>query len=198
MEVLPERPAHDDGGRPSTSWSDDDFAGFVRNRWGALYRTAYMLTGEPAAAEDLVQTALAKAFAARWRIRNPEAVEGYVRRTMVTTHTSWWRRHRGREAADEVPEHLDVGGGDAFDGVLSRSTLWPLLSRLSRGQRTAVVLRFFEDLTEAQTAHLMGCSVGTVKSQTHRALSALRAALTELGEEPAGLDAQKTVSRGGS
>ncbi|MGL5809620.1 MAG: SigE family RNA polymerase sigma factor [Nocardioides sp.] len=161
---------------------DEQFAQFVAARWPALYRTAYMLTGERAEAEDLVQSALVKTFAARGRIRRIEAVEGYVRRTMVTTHTSRWRRVRGREIVTEhPPEGVHAAASAELDGVLARTTLWPHLTRLPAGQRTVIVLRYYEDLTEAQAAHLMGCSVGTVKSQTSRALAALRAALAESG-----------------
>jgi RNA polymerase sigma-70 factor, ECF subfamily len=159
---------------------DELFIQFVAARWPALYRTAYMLTGERAEAEDLVQTALAKTFAARGKIRQIEAVEGYVRRTMVTTHTSRWRRHRGREVlTNEPPERLHGAATAELDGVVARTTLWPHLSQLPVGQRTVIVLRYYEDLTEAQAAQMMGCSVGTVKSQTSRALATLRNALSE-------------------
>ncbi len=162
---------------------------FVAARWNALLRVAYLLTGDRSSAEDLVQTALAKTYVAWPRIRDTGAVEGYVKRTMVTTYTSWWRRHRGRESA--VAEPADAGGrllaapgaspADDLEAVLHRSVLWPHLARLPRGQRATVVLRFYEDLSEAETAALLGCSTGTVKSQTHRALATLRAAMLDSG-----------------
>jgi len=157
---------------------DDAFASFVAARWPALLRSAYLLTGDRGQAEDLVQSALARTYVAWARVEAPEA---YVRRAMVNTHTSWWRRHRDRETVTDVlPEPRGRGAAlDAVETVVARSTLWPHLARLPRGQRTVVVLRFYEDLTEAQTADLLGISIGTVKSQTSRAMAALRAALTE-------------------
>lgn len=156
-----------------------DFDDFVVARYGALLRTSYLLTRDHALAEDLVQTALAKAWFAWDRIDGRP--ESYVRRILVNTYTSWWRRRwNGEHATEEVPEqpveHPEEGGHD----------LWIALGRLPRRQRAAVVLRYFEDLSEAETARIMGCSVGTVKSQTSRALAKLRIdpalAATEGGE----------------
>ena len=158
--------------------ADGPFSAFVSARWPALVRTAYLLTGNRAAAEDLVQTALAKTYAAWGRIREPEAAEAYVRRTMMTTHLSWWRKHRGRESVvAEAPERDRSGSMDPLETVVARSTLWPHLVQLPKGQRAVIVLRYYEDLTEAQTAQVLGCSVGTVKSQTSRALRTLRSAM---------------------
>ena len=146
------------------------FEEFVASRGRDLWRTAWLLTGDAHKAEDLVQTALMKCWR-RWSsIANDGAVEAYVRRTMVTTYTDWWRRRWNAERPTEVlPEglHHDVDPG------LRQDTL-AALAALPRGQRAVVVLRFYEDLTEAQTAEVLGISVGTVKSQTSRALSALR------------------------
>jgi len=146
------------------------FEEFVASRGRDLWRTAWLLTGDPHKAEDLVQTALMKCWR-RWsRIANDGAVEAYVRRTMVTTYTDWWRRKWNSERPTEVlPE---VAHTDADPG-LRRDTL-AALAALPRGQRAVIVLRFYEDLTEAQAAEVLGISVGTVKSQTSRALSALR------------------------
>lgn len=145
-----------------------DFDGFVAARSTALLRTAYLLTRDHALAEDLLQTALSKAWFAWGRIDgDPEA---YVRRILATTYATWWRRKwRGEHPTEELPEQsgrvLDADG--AFD-------LWDALGRLPRRQRAVVVLRYFEDLTEAQTADALGCSVGTVKSQHSKALAKLR------------------------
>jgi RNA polymerase sigma-70 factor (sigma-E family) len=158
--------------------ADQRFSDFVAARWPALVRTAYLLTGDRADAEDLVQASLAKTYAAWGRIRVPEAAEAYVRRTMATTHVSWWRRHRGRVlSVAQPPEPPAPDGVGPLETLLARSALWPHLGRLPRGQRAVIVLRYYEDLTEAQTADALGVSVGTVKSQTSRALAALRAAL---------------------
>ena len=161
---------------------DEEFTAFVAARWTALLRTGYLLTGNRSTAEDLVQAALAKTYVAWPRLRDVAAAEPYVKRTMVTTYTSWWRRHRGRESSvADLPERPGVRAVpvDELEAVVTRSVLWPHLAALPRGQRAAVVLRFYEDLSEAETAAVLGCSVGTVKSQTHRALSALRTAMTQ-------------------
>ena len=145
-----------------------DFDHFVTARGDALLRTAYLLTHDRVLAEDLLQTALVKAWTSWRRIRtNPE---GYVRRILVTTYTSWWRRRwNGEQPQAELP---DVGAA-AADRDLTID-LWTALARLPRRQRATVVLRFYEGLTEPQTAELLGCSVGTVKSQTSKALAKLR------------------------
>jgi RNA polymerase sigma-70 factor (sigma-E family) len=143
------------------------FDTFVAARSRALLRTAYLLTRDHALAEDLVQTALAKAWFHWSRIRedNPEP---YVRRTLVTTYSSWWRRRwNGEIPTEELPEAPTADGEDGLD-------LWDAIGRLPRRQRAVVVLRFYEDLSEAETARLMGSSVGTVKSQTAKALAKLR------------------------
>jgi RNA polymerase sigma-70 factor (sigma-E family) len=143
------------------------FDAFVAARSQALVRTAYLLTRDHALAEDLVQTALAKAWFHWSRIRedNPEP---YVRRILVTTYASWWRRRwNGEIPTEELPETPAPHGEDGLD-------LWEAIGRLPRRQRAAVVLRFYEDLSEAETARLMGTSVGTVKSQTAKGLAKLR------------------------
>ena len=144
------------------------FEEFVAARSAALLRTAYLLTRDHALAEDLLQTALTKAYLAWGRIQGD--AEPYVRRILVTTYASWWRRKwNGERPTGELPEtaHHDERAGEAGD-------LWLALGRLPRRQRAVVVLRYFEDLTEAQTADLLGVAVGTVKSQTSKALAKLR------------------------
>ena len=147
------------------------FQAYVVGRSPALLRTAYLLTGNRADAEDLLQTALAKTYLAWDRIREREALDGYVRRVLVTTQTSFWRRRRPEALYDEVP---DVPGRDKLADADLHDALWTALARLSRKQRAAVVLRYYEDLTEADTATVLGISVGTVKSTTSRALTLLR------------------------
>jgi RNA polymerase sigma-70 factor (sigma-E family) len=157
----------------------DGFHEFVVARGGALSRTAYLLTGEHHAAEDLVQTALAKA-ATRWRqIREYGQPEAYVRRIMVNEQISWWRRRPARPMA-ELPERA---GPDEPGRVVERVALTRALATLAPRQRAVLVLRFYEDLSEADTAALMGCSVGTVKSQTNLALTNLRRSLPLVAEE---------------
>ena len=151
----------------------EDFRSYVAARSPALLRTAYALTGNRADAEDLLQTALAKTYLSWDRIRDREAVDGYVRRIMVNTQTSWWRRRRVDERpTDELP---DQGAGrDGTADLDLHDALWAALSALPQRQRALVVLRYYEDLSEAETARVMGVSIGTVKSTTSRALSKLR------------------------
>ncbi|MEV6891336.1 MULTISPECIES: SigE family RNA polymerase sigma factor [Kribbella] len=156
------------------------FDAFVGARSQALVRTAYLLTRDHALAEDLVQTALAKAWFHWAKIRedNPEP---YVRRILVTTYSSWWRRRwNGEIPTADLPDTPAPRTEDGLD-------LWDAIGRLPRRQRAVVVLRFYEDLTEAETARLMGSSVGTVKSQTAKALAKLRLD-PALGTTPADLE----------
>ncbi|GGK61361.1 RNA polymerase sigma factor [Planomonospora parontospora subsp. parontospora] len=155
------------------------FREFVVARSGALFRTAYLLTGDRHAAEDLVQSALAKT-AARWRgLRDPAAVEGYVRRAMYHEQVSWWRRRsRITEVSTEQPPDR-VGDGHAETADL-RLVMRTALARLTPRQRTVLVLRYFEDLSETEIARLLGIGVGSVRSQIHRSLERLRKAAPEL------------------
>ncbi|UAL30139.1 SigE family RNA polymerase sigma factor [Nocardioides rotundus] len=144
------------------------FEEFVAARSTALLRTAYLLTRDHGQAEDLLQTALTKAYLAWQRIDGDP--EPYVRRILVTTYASWWRRKwNGEMPTEELPEE-----GRQNDRIGEDGDLWAAMGRLPRRQRAVVVLRYFEDLTEAQTADLLGISVGTVKSQTSKALAKLR------------------------
>ncbi|MBF4163223.1 SigE family RNA polymerase sigma factor [Nocardioides sp. CBS4Y-1] len=152
------------------------FESFVRARTTALGRTAYLLTGDAHAAEDLVQSALLRA-AEHWR-RIETSPEAYVRRTMYHLQVSAWRK-RG-----EVREH-DLGGFDAASPVCDtdlRLSIADALAGLTVKQRTVLVLRFFEDLTESQTADALGISRGTVKSTTRQALDRLRVLAPHLAE----------------
>jgi RNA polymerase sigma-70 factor (sigma-E family) len=151
----------------------EDFRSYVAARSPALLRTAYVLTGSRADAEDLLQTALAKTYLAWDRIRDREAVDGYVRRVMVNAQTSWWRRRKVDEYPTEQLPEGPAGRDQTADRDLHDS-LWTALSTLPKRQRAMVVLRYYEDLSEAETAQVMGVSVGTVKSTTSRALTKLR------------------------
>ena len=146
------------------------FEAFVVAQGDRLLRTAYLLTRDHALAEDLLQTALTKAWTA-WR-RIESEPEPYVRKILVNTYATWWRRRwNGERPAEVLP---DVASPSEIDGHADRADLWTALGRLPRRQRAAVVLRYYEGLTESETAALLGCSVGTVKSQTSRALAKLR------------------------
>jgi RNA polymerase sigma-70 factor (sigma-E family) len=146
------------------------FEEFVAARSARLLRVCYLLTRDWAAAEDLLQTALAKAWFGWDRIR--EEPESYVRAVIANTYASWWRRRwRGELPTAQLPEHAAV---QVVDDVDDRDEMWAALGRLPRRQRAVVVLRFYEDLSERQTADALGVSVGTVKSQTSKALATLR------------------------
>lgn len=148
------------------------FEEFVAGRGQALQRFGYALTGDWGLAEDLLQTALAKAYP-RWsRVRRDDP-EAYVRRIMINTWSSWWRRRwRGELPADRLPE---VAEPDSLTGVEHRQALRSALGALPPRQRAVVVLRYHQDMSEAQVADLLGISVGTVKSQAAKALASLRA-----------------------
>ena len=147
---------------------ESEFDGFVVDRSPALLRSAYLLVRDEGLAEDLLQTALTKAWFAWTRIDDPEA---YVRRIMVTTSVSWWRRRWNGETPTDA---LDVPRAVTYDEPVTSHDVWVAIGRLPRRQRAAVVLRYLEDRTETDTASLMGCSVGTVKSQCAKALAKLR------------------------
>jgi RNA polymerase sigma-70 factor (sigma-E family) len=156
-----------------------DFSAYVRARQKAFARFAYLLTGDPYSAEDLVQSALAKVYA-RWdHISAVESPDAYVRKVMVNEHTTWWRRTwRHRERTDS--ELIRIMDPASVDAQRHDSDLWTHVRSLAPQQRAAVVLRYYEDLTEAQTAEILGCSVGTVKSHTSRAIRSLRSTMKEV------------------
>jgi RNA polymerase sigma-70 factor (sigma-E family) len=149
------------------------FAQFVAARERALQRTAWLLTGDWALAEDLVQTTLVRAWP-RWeRILRRDDPEIYVRKVMVNTWSTWIRRRwRGEKPAADVPEHAATG--DMATEVTVRVAVRSALSSLTRRQRAVLVLRVFDDLSEAQVAEVLDCPVGTVKSTMSRALAQLR------------------------
>ncbi|RZT82498.1 RNA polymerase sigma-70 factor (sigma-E family) [Micromonospora violae] len=151
---------------------EEQFREFVAARSAALLRTAYLLTGDWATAEDLLQTALTKTYLAWKRLGGIEAVEPYARRVMVNTSTSWWRRRwHGERPTEVLPERAGV---DEIEQQLDRDLLWRHLRELPNRQRAVLVLRYYEDMSEAQTAAMLDISLGTVKSQTSRALATLR------------------------
>ncbi|MEO3788240.1 SigE family RNA polymerase sigma factor [Actinocorallia sp. B10E7] len=153
----------------------ESFARFVAARSGSLIRTAYVLTGDQHAAEDLLQSALTRT-AAKWKgVReNPDA---YVRKAMYHEQVGKWRRHGREHPAERLPDR----GADDPDVDL-RLTLEQALLALTPRRRMVLVLRYYEDLAESEVASIMGCSVGTVRSQTHRALARLRELAPELAE----------------
>lgn len=156
---------------------DAEFAEWMAARQVRLLRTAYLLTGDHHTAQDLLQTTLAKVYL-RWdKISDREHVDAYVRRALVNEHRSAWRRPwRRRElVTDELPERPSADASYDERGA----ALWSFVQTLPPRQRAVIVLRYYEELSEAETAAALDVSVGTVKSQASRALAALRARLPE-------------------
>lgn len=154
------------------SGSADEFTEFMIGRWHAFVRFGYGLTGDVGLAEDLAQTALARAFAAWPRVRLAADPDAYVRRIMVNSNRSRFRGRRVPEYLTGSPPDLAISGQvDVDDDV---AELRAALLSLPAGQRAVVVLRYWMDLSEAETAVALGCSVGNVKSQAARALAKLR------------------------
>jgi RNA polymerase sigma-70 factor (sigma-E family) len=151
------------------------FSEFVEQRSHALLRTAYLLVGDHQLAEDLLQEALIKTLIAWPRLRDPARVDAYARRTIVTTAISWRRRRSFHERPVEtLPDASGTDGADPVEGVATHRVLVTHLRGLPPRQRAAIVLRYYEDLTVAQTAEVMGCSAGAVKSHVSIALGKLR------------------------
>ncbi|GAA0622915.1 SigE family RNA polymerase sigma factor [Kribbella sandramycini] len=151
---------------------DQEFADFVDGRFTALQRFGYLLTGEWHLAEDLVQTALTKVWFHRNSLRSPNALESYTRTAMVNTSTQWWRRKwKGETPTEVMPEPASESQYGVVD---DRDLLLRALATLPKRVRATLVLRYFEDLPEAEIAQIMGCSVGTVKSNISRGLAKLR------------------------
>jgi RNA polymerase sigma-70 factor (sigma-E family) len=169
------------GDHENSRASDDAaFHDYVLARGTALLRIAVMLTGNRADAEDLVQAALANTYLAWHKINDHAALDAYVRRAMVNTHISWWRRRKLEEfPTDELPDQAVAD--HARDSDLAE-VVRHALDRLPQRMRAAVMLRYFEDMTEPEIAALLGVSLGTVKSTVSRAVARLRID-AELGED---------------
>ena len=167
----------------------EDFTSFARDRSHALLRSAYLLTGDQHLAEDLVQASLARTYQAWRRIDQPHNVEAYARRVMYHLQVSRWRRRQVPESITAEPPEPRGHGTDVTEASDVRLTLRAALQKLPPKQRAVLVLRFFEDHTEAEAAELLNVRIGTVKSQTARGLAKLRAIAPELAylyreEEP--------------
>lgn len=155
--------------------SDEDFTAFVQAVWPRMYRTAHLMLGDHAEAEDLVQTALAKTYGSWGKVRTLDAAPAYARTAMINTASSWfrkrsWRNERPTETVPDVGHESDPSNRPAVMGALGD---------LPPRQRAVIVLRYYEDLSVREVAHALGCSEGTVKSQTFDALATLRTALGE-------------------
>lgn len=172
-------------GTTSRGPTEDEFVEFVHAAWPSLYRTGFLLMGEHALAEDLVQSALAKTYAHWHRIREPAAARAYARKIMVNTATSWFRRRSFSERpTDQLPDTTTdqaswSGRGAQHDQLdrIERIDMVAALAALPPRQRAVIVLRFYDDLSVRETAAALGISEGTVKSQSSHALDRLRSIL---------------------
>ncbi|MFC7265986.1 MULTISPECIES: SigE family RNA polymerase sigma factor [Streptomyces] len=157
---------------------DEEFQSFVIGRWPRLMRTAFLLAGEQHAAEDLVQSTLEQVYVAWRRVGAADDPEAYVRRVMINGHA---RKHRRKLKEFLAPKddsgltHELPDSGDRIAQADDRSALLKALAQLPARQREAVVLRYWEDLSESQVAEAMGCSVGAVKSNAAKGIAKLRA-----------------------
>lgn len=152
---------------------EDRFQEFVRARWSHLVRTAYLLTGDAHHAEDLTQTALAKAYRSWRRVARTDNPEAYVRRMLVSCNSDRFRKRRVPESLTAAPPEV-AGRDEVYSLADERSTLLGALAQLPPKQRAVVVMRYWEDLSEAEVAEVLGCSTGTVKSQASKGLAKLR------------------------
>jgi RNA polymerase sigma-70 factor (sigma-E family) len=150
------------------------FEEFMTSRWPGLVRLAFGLTGDRWLAEDLAQTALVSAYASWWRVRRADDPDAYVRRILINASKSRWRRSRAA-GQHEPPAEVPDPAADPAIAIGERSALLKALGALPPRQRAVVVLRYWEDLSDAQAAALLGCSASTVRSQAARALAKLRA-----------------------
>ncbi|MGW3955143.1 SigE family RNA polymerase sigma factor [Streptomyces sp. NPDC004752] len=171
-QTLPHSRLRSTGGTPMYP----SFSSYVRDRQQVLLRAARSLTANPSDAEDLLQTALTKTYVAWERIEDHRALDGYVRRALLNTRTSQWRKRKVDEfVCDELPEPDPAPGeDDPAERQALHDAMWRAITKLPARQRAMVVLRYYEDLSEAQTAEVLGVSVGTVKSAVSRALGKLR------------------------
>lgn len=156
---------------------DEEFSAYVAARSPSLLRYAYLLTGDHASAEDLLQTTLVKVYLSWHKIADRGSVDAYTRTALARTNISMWRKVGRRELSTETTPDRAVEARHEID---ERDEMWALLQTLGSRQRTALVLRFYEDLPEAEIADIMGCSLGTVKSQISRGLANLRKVVPEV------------------
>ncbi|GAB2684452.1 SigE family RNA polymerase sigma factor [Thalassiella azotivora] len=182
------------------SRDDEEFTAWASARAAALRRTAFLVCADWHLADDLVQTTLVKVHAAWPRLRRRDALDAYARRTLVRVAIDESRRPWRREhSAETVPEPRPAPGGGAppvEDGVTGRLDALALLDELAPGQRAVMVLRYWEDLPVEQVAELLDVSVGTVKSQAHKAARTLRQRLATGPGEPVGAAPQPPSAAG--
>lgn len=163
---------------------DDEaaFAEFVTREWSRLVRVGFLLTGDVGRAEDLVQQALVKVHRHWPRVHRDGSPYAYTRAAVANESTSWWRRRRVAEDLGDLPASAERDPRDAYAGVDTRDELVRVLHELPPRMRAVIVLRFYDELSEAETAHALNMSVGSVKSQTSRGLARMREAITEAAD----------------
>jgi RNA polymerase sigma-70 factor (sigma-E family) len=159
-----------------------EFGQFMTARWPGLVRLAYGLTGDRWLAEDIAQAALASAYAAWWRVRRADDPDAYVRRILINTSHRRFRRRRVAEQAHEPQQLPDAAVADPAELIGERSALLAALRELPTRQRAIVLLRYWDDLSDAQVAAVLGCAPGTVRSQASRALAKLRGSAALAGQ----------------
>lgn len=170
--------------------ADEEFGEFMRGRWPAMVRLAYALTGDLGHAEDVAQSAFTRAYASWGRVRRAGDPDAYVRQIVINENR---KRFRGNRVLEDLPGNLPETADDARPGPEERQALLDALGRLGPRQRAVIVLRYLLDMSEAETAAALNCSVGTVKSQASRALATLRRDAVGTRREADARDA--TVSR---
>lgn len=165
---------------------EERFADFVRAHSASLFRTAYLMTGDHQRAEDVLQDSLVKIYQRWGRIDQMSSPVGYARKVVVNQTASWWRKRSSHEAPVLVRE--EAGWDGHVDEIAEHQRVWQAVLALPQRQRAVMVLRYYEDLSEAQIAETLGLAAGTVKSHSHAALRRLQAVLGEpalSGEEAA-------------
>lgn len=159
---------------------DEEFREFMRNRASSLHQSAYLLCGDWHLADDLVQDTLVKAYQHWPRVRRADSPDAYVRRILLNEVRGRWRRRERSLPVSRFPEGREPAVPDASDGIAQRAGLLHALITLPLRQRATLVLRYLEGMSERETASVLGCSVGTVKSQSARALTTLRTSLDRM------------------
>lgn len=165
--------------RPVSSSGAQSLTRLYETHAPGAYRLAYLLTGEPDLAEDLVQDAFVRLIGRFGQLRSPEAFDAYLRRTVVNLSYGVFRRRRVERAFLATEARRAVPASSELPNVETADELWHQLRRVAPRQRAVLVLRYFEDLSEHQTADVLGCSVRTVKSLTARGLAAMRSQRSE-------------------
>ncbi len=164
--------------------SDEErFTEFVRAHSASLFRTAYLMTGDYQRAEDVLQAALVRVYQHWPRVDGMDRPVGYVRKVVVNQSLSWWRKRSSHESPLKVIDEPAWGGQE--DEVAEHERVWAAVLSLPRRQRAVTVLRYYEDMTEAQIAETLGMAPGSVKSHSHAAVRRLAELLGEPMEAPA-------------